>query len=419
MKSLSAAPLAIAILYGFAAGSAAALVLWAMNHLTDLLWHHEFGSSPFYIFAIIMAGGVLIAALRHHMQGRDADLAAQVDDAGKEDGPAAKDIALLAAMAIISVAFGGAVGPEAGILAVIAELSALVSFAIVRSKKQQRLVAQVGVAAALGGLYGSPPASALLPDDDGEAGVADNSGNDGTAKDSAPQSANNERALLFLAGLMGLVGFLVTASYILGGDGMRVTLPAFDQSTILPAMLYSVVPALLGGLAGLLFVCALPLLQGQLHKLGGVAIQTLVGTLLFAILAAVWPIARFSGHHELLEMSHWAASSMPLTVLGLALLKITALTLCLASGWKGGAIFPLLFAGAAAGAAALPMVPADLTTAAYIAAMSAAATIGMGKPMAAILVVALLIAPFAAGPLMVGALIGYGLSKLGPKPALH
>ncbi len=405
-KAPSFEPLLIAVIYGFAAGGVAALVLWAMNRLSDLIWHHDFGSRPFYIFAVIMVGGLLIALLRHRMQGRDTDLAHQVGDAGRSE-PSPKDVGFLAAMAIISVAFGGAVGPEAGILAVVAELSALVSFAIVRSKAQQRLIGQVGVAAALGGLYGSPPGAALMPDDSDE------------AEEAARSSNSNTRPLLFLAGVMGLIGFLFTASWILDGDGMRVQLSAFDSDAILVTMFHSALPAVLGGLAGLLFVAAIGPLQRQLQRLGGVVPQTLIGTAIFASLAAIWPIARFSGHHELLEMSHWAIGAGSLTVLGLALLKIAALTLCLASGWKGGAIFPLLFAGAAAGAIVLPIVPSELATAAFIASMSAAATVGMGKPMAAILVVALLIAPFAAGPLMVGALVGYALSRLGPKPALH
>lgn len=375
-------PLLVSIVYGLMAGSVAALVLWAMNMLTDIIWHHEKSDKPLFIFLTIMAGGGLIALLRHIMQGRDPDLAGQIKEAADANGPKAGDIALLAAIAIISVAFGGAVGPEAGILAVVAELSVIVSLAIRASKEQQQLIGEVGVAAALGGLYASPPGGALIPSDEV---VAEGISSAGTAE----KQSEGLRPLLFLAGLMGFVGFLATASWILDGDDMRVALPAFEQTSVLATMLHSILPAILGGLAGLLFVSVMPILQKLFSRLGGIIPQTLVGTALFATLAAIWPIARFSGHHELLEMSHWAIESAPLAVLSLALLKITALSLCLSSGWKGGAIFPLLFAGAATGAIALPIVPPELATAAFIAAMSAAATIGMGKPMAAILIVAL------------------------------
>lgn len=96
-----------------------------------------------------------------------------------------------------------------------------------------------------------------------------------------------------------------------------------------------------------------------------------------------------------------------------------ALALCLASGWRGGAIFPLIFAGAAAGGAALALQPQANPTLALVAGIAAATTVGIGKPAAALLIVALLIAPLAPAPLLVGALVGYGLARLGPAPSLH
>ena len=48
----------------------------------------------------------------------------------------------------------------------------------------------------------------------------------------------------------------------------------------------------------------------------------------------------------------WFATVLvTLALLALAALKVVALSLCLASGWLGGAVFPLLLAGASAGLA--------------------------------------------------------------------
>jgi H+/Cl- antiporter ClcA len=54
----------------------------------------------------------------------------------------------------------------------------------------------------------------------------------------------------------------------------------------------------------------------------------------------------------------------------LALVKLFVTTLCLATGWKGGYIFPTLFAGAALGMAAhliFPAVPEAVAVAATLA----------------------------------------------------
>jgi H+/Cl- antiporter ClcA len=227
------------------------------------------------------------------------------------------------------------------------------------------------------------------------------------------------RPLLFLAGTSGLLGFLLCARLLLEGDGMRIHLPAYALSFDGTDMLQAIVPAILGGLAGLAFVAALPLAKALLARVGGVVPQTIVGTLVFASLAAAFPILRFSGHHEMEALLEWGQGAGMAALLVLGLLKALALAVCLASGWRGGAAFPLLFAGASAGGAALYVMPGMAPTLALIAGMTAAITAGMGKPTAAVLITAFLVSPFAPGPLLVGALVGYGYSRIGPKAELH
>lgn len=106
-------------------------------------------------------------------------------------------------------------------------------------------------------------------------------------------------------------------------------------------------------------------------------------------------------------------------LLGLAFLKALALAICLAAGWRGGAAFPLLFIGAAAGASALWLAPDMPVTPTLVAGMTAALTVGLGKPLAAMLIAALIIGVPAAGPLCVGAGIGWAASRLVPRPQLH
>lgn len=385
----------IAAVYGFLAGAVAAAVLAAMFGLSDLIWHGV--GSRWYIFAVIMLGGVLIAALRHWTQGHEADLAQQLRDARDPVATRQRLVLCLAASAIVAVAFGGAIGPEAGVLAVVAEMSTLVALAIT-GKTEQRLIGEAGAAAALSGIYGSPPGGALVAEE---------------AEDRPP------RPLIFLAAVAGLLGFLVAGKLLLEGGGMRIHLPAYTAPLDGTDMLRAMPPALLGGLAGLAFVALLPSLRLLLARIGGLTVQTLAGTLAFAALAAAFPILRFSGHHEMEAMLAWGQNSGMAALFGLALLKALALAICLAAGWHGGAAFPLLFTGAAAGGAGLWLMPSTEPTLALIAGMSAAITVGMGKPVAAMLVAVFLISPLAVGPLSIGVLVGYGLSRLVPKADLH
>ena len=149
-------------------------------------------------------------------------------------------------------------------------------------------------------------------------------------------------------------------------------------------LLWAIVPALLGAGTGLLARWSQPRLAHSLARLGNPMVQTLAGTALFALLAAVVPLVRFSGHHELVHALEHGVT-----------------------------------AGAATGLAAVNGLPGLPVTVALVAGMTAAATVGMGKPVAVLLIMLLLTGASAPGALCVGALVGYGAARLLPARAGH
>lgn len=259
------------------------------------------------------------------------------------------------------------------------------------------MIGEIGAAGALGGFYGSPPGGAAMAEE----------------RSAAP------RWQIYLAGVAGLFGFMLAANYLLEGGGLRIHLPPHNPARDGTDMLWAIIPSIGGAIFGLMFALVLPRLKLVLARLGGVTAQTLAGTALFAALAAAFPILRFSGHHEMEQMLHWAQSSGAGHLITLSALKVIALSLCLAAGWRGGSGFPLLFIGAATGAATVWFLPAMPITVALVAAMTATLTAGMGQPFVAMLIALFLIGPVALAPFSVGAMIGWGASKLVPKPELH
>ena len=224
---------------------------------------------------------------------------------------------------------------------------------------------------------------------------------------------------LYLAAIAGLAGFMILARRILPENPLHVDLPAYAAAGNGSDIIFAILPALLGAGIGILFIIVLKACRQVLARFENIWVQTMVGTAAFALLAAVLPIMRFSGHHELHALLEWGQHSGFAALLILAALKILALAICLASGWHGGAAFPLIFAGAAAGGASVWLLPDLPPTVALVAGIGAAMTVGMGKPLAAMLIALLLISPILTGPLCMGLLVGWLASRLVPKVSLH
>lgn len=376
MKSLSWRPPVIATLWGALAGGIVAVVFTLMTSVQHLIWPDDI--ARWQIPIIICAGAALIALLRPHTD--DQHLDAQIKATSDPFTLRRRRTAALALSAIVAYGFGGAIGPEAGLIAVTAELSALVAARIAQSEFEAQLIGQSGAAAALAGIYGSPPGAAAYDED----------------------SLAPSKVYSFLAACSGFLTFLVVQRAI-GHDHASLGIPSYHHSSL--QLLAAVIPGVLGAAIGLLYRYLEHLIAGLLGVVTSSVRQTLIGSAAFAVLATIFPIGLFSGHDQLADLPGHTGGSALALLAGSAVVKILALAIVINSGWRGGEFFPLLFAGAAIGAAAAAIVPGlDIATA-EVAGLAAATATGLKKPIAAALICALLIGEPAWGPLMVGAMI--------------
>jgi H+/Cl- antiporter ClcA len=97
---------------------------------------------------------------------------------------------------------------------------------------------------------------------------------------------------------------------------------------------------------------------------------------LAASIGAALPLTLFSGEEQTLELITQAAEIGVVMLIVLALVKLFATSLLLATGWKGGYIFPIMFASVALGMAInliFPAIPVAVTVAATMAGALVAA----------------------------------------------
>ncbi len=391
-RRVQAKPFVTALVAGGLAGLVAILTYQAMMALQRLIWNTgagEDGPGATRIVVTILVGGALLLLLARVAPSESME--ELLDDANHPAGRSQRKILVTALVAIVSIAFGGAVGPEAGLLAVVAQCSVLVSRRVAQDEAQARAIAQAGTAGALGGIYGAPPVAAAMEDDRADAGTAPS------------------RLLQFVAGLSGFAVFLGLARTVFGGEGVaRIPLP----DTIDGAEWLLILPLLAGAGAGLAFVWLHRAVDSVAARFSRRWVVTVVGTVAFAALAAAVPLLRFSGHHELAELPSLYASGDAGLLWVLVIGKVAATVLCLVAGWRGGEIFPLIFIGAAAGAAVAAAVPQIDPAAAMAGAMAATLTVGWRKPLAGFVVLLIVIEAPLAIPLLAGVGVGIVVDRV-------
>ena len=126
----------------------------------------------------------------------------------------------------------------------------------------------------------------------------------------------------------------------------------------------------LGAIAGWLFIAVFRLGKRGFERLfAPIYLRTTLAGLALGILAALFPLTRYYGHHELNSII--GAGFSPLALLGLALANMLAISITLTGGWRGGIIIPLFFTGACIGKAVALTIPGLNPVLAMICTMAA------------------------------------------------
>ena len=339
-------------------GVVSALILFGLDELSyllkDVLWDvlpHAVGINPdggWWTFGMLTATGLAIGLIVRFLPGH-----AGPDSAASELGGAAlplKVVPTLAAAAVIGLAGGVSLGPENPIIAInTAILTALL--ARLFSRVPARLIVGLTVAGTVGALFGTPVAAALL-----FTGLAGSMGGKGALFDK-----------LFLP-LVAAGAGAVTMT-LLGGTLLKFSLPDAGGDPDFWDLLAGLVIAPLAAVFGLAGVFAFRWAHRMFRRLGNPVLFTTLGGALLGLLGALGgPLTLFKGAEESAELlaSHGEPFS---TLLFLAVVKLAALVVASAAGFRGGRIFPTVFIGVAFGLAAaalLPDIPPSVTVSAAV-----------------------------------------------------
>lgn len=379
----------LALLAGFVVGFVVYLLMNLSGWLTTLIWvgvGQRFHIPAFPLICCTI-GGIVIGVWHAVSHNSIDDLETVMGDfkrtgAYRLDNPLATTVSFL-----LPLAFGGSIGFEAGLTGIICAGCCWVRDKLKLAGLRAAGIVDVTIAASLSAIFGAPLAGFV-------AGL-ESEGTDTLSGALPDVDAYNMRReakfVLYLSAAVGAFGGIVLFNRIFGTSG---GFPRFDEIGATGAEYAWSFVGLVGAYVllivfrGVEFGCVR--LSRHLDDRGDaatIAKPVAAGVILGAI-ALVAPLVLFPGEEQCVELKEGWRHLAPWALVATGLLKAAVTAMCIKLGWKGGDLFPCIFAGVALGyglaaiTGADPMLMVCVTTTAFLAGVT-------GKPVLTLAILAL------------------------------
>src|SRR5512139_1331957 len=307
-----------------------------------------------FTLLVCTLGGLLVGLLVNYFGDHNAifsELMREFGKTGRFDYRHAPGIVITSFVSLIA---GAALGPESALADTCGGIGTGIADKLKLDEKETRTMGFGGLSAMLGAFVTNPFGGALLSLESAQGGMTG--------------------LTIYFWGLFPslLAAAVGTTVFVALTGSFFDTLYAFPAYTPQVADLLWAVPfSLIGGLAGLIFMFVFQRLRQLMLPLKNhLVLRSVIGGLGMGIIGALLPLTRLSGEEGATELIKQAATIGFGMLILLVICKLLATSLLLATGWKGGYIFPVMFAGVALGMAGkllFPFVPTAVIVASTLA----------------------------------------------------
>jgi H+/Cl- antiporter ClcA len=356
--------MALVALMGIVSAVVTFVFMALVNGSIRLIWEQAaltIGVDPrLFTFIVCTLGGLLVGLLVSYFGDHNAIFAELMREFGKTGRFDYRHAPGIVVTAFVSLISGAALGPEAPLADACGGIGTWVSDKLKLDERETRTMGYGGLSGMLAAFITNPFGGALLSLESAQSGMI---GGQVYFWGLFPSLlASSVATVAFVA----LTGVFFDTLY---------TFPAYIPRMV--DLLWAVPFSLIGGATGLVFMLVFKWLRQLMQPLKGhLVLRGLIGGLAMGIIGALLPLTLFSGETETSELILHATEIGLVALIVLALCKLLATSLLLATGWKGGYIFPIMFAGVALGMAGkllFPSVPTAVTVAATVAGALVAA----------------------------------------------
>ncbi|EHN2699421.1 ion channel protein [Escherichia coli] len=336
-----------AVAIGIASSLILIVVMKIASVLQNLLWQRLPGTlgiaqdSPLWIIGVLTLTGIAVGLVIRFSQGHAGPDPACEPLIGAPVPPSALP-GLIVAL-ILGLAGGVSLGPEHPIMTVNIALAVAIGARLLPrvNRMEWTILASAGT---IGALFGTPVAAALIF--------------------SQTLNGSSEVPLwdrLFAPLMAAAAGALTTGLFF--HPHFSLPIAHYGQMEMTDILSGAIVAAIAIA-AGMVAVWCLPRLHAMMHQMKNPVLVLDIGGFILGILGVIGgPVSLFKGLDEMQQMVANQAFSTSDYFL-LAVIKLAALVVAAASGFRGGRIFPAVFVGVALGLMLhehVPAVPAAIT----------------------------------------------------------
>lgn len=336
-----------AVAIGIASSLILIVVMKIASVLQNLLWQRLPGTlgiaqdSPLWIIGVLTLTGIAVGLVIRFSQGHAGPDPACEPLIGAPVPPSALP-GLIVAL-ILGLAGGVSLGPEHPIMTVNIALAVAIGARLLPrvNRMEWTILASAGT---IGALFGTPVAAALIF--------------------SQTLNGSSEVPLwdrLFAPLMAAAAGALTTGLFF--HPHFSLPIAHYGQMEMTDILSGAIVAAIAIA-AGMVAVWCLPRLHAMMHQMKNPVLVLGIGGFILGILGVIGgPVSLFKGLDEMQQMVANQAFSTSDYFL-LAVIKLAALVVAAASGFRGGRILPAVFVGVALGLMLhehVPAVPAAIT----------------------------------------------------------
>lgn len=334
------------ITLGFLVGVFSAVFLLLVNFCIHFVWSvipSNMNDFQFYPLIVGLIGGILVGVFQKYIGSYPKTMHETMHEFKQNKKIGYKNrLSKNFISAVIVLTFGASLGPEAALASLLGGMISWVGDRMKITLKRKEQLVQLSIGAMLAGVFHAP----II-------GLSESVEIDW--KEQSFKRKWKKIVVYVVTAYFGFLGFVLT-NRIFPREAVfeiRVSSISWSMDAIL---LY--LPALL---VGLLFGYAFLLMEKMSEKLASLLnkpiILALIAGLAIGVLGTISTLFLYSGEHEILSLtSNYEEYTLEFLIF-LGIGKALLTNLCFSFGWRGGKIFPAIFASTALGLAFVQVFP--------------------------------------------------------------